>query len=97
MNSFCTPFFHELEQVFLSIKSTESNTILRCQKIINYLEEKLKQLNKWVKYHQFECQKEEIFFFKELKPSLISKILFYQNVLKIESTLPPGKKAKRKH
>ena len=37
-----------------------------------------------------------VYFFKELKPSLISKILFYQNVLKIESTLPPGKKAKRK-
>lgn len=97
MNSFCAPFFRELEQDFLSIKSAESNTILRCQKIIRFLEKKLKQLNKWVKNHQFQCQKEEIYFFKELKPSLISKILFYQNVLKIESCLPPGKKAKKKH
>lgn len=97
MNSFCTPFFQELERDFVSLKSSESNTIVRCQKIISFLEKKLKKLNKWVKNYSFECQKEEIYFFKELKPSLISKILFYQNVLKIESTLPPGKKAKRKH
>ncbi|MHB0756241.1 RteC domain-containing protein [Polaribacter sp. M15] len=71
--------------------------MLGVKKIISFLEKKLKKLNKWVKNYSFECQKEEIYFFKELKPSLISKILFYQNVLKIESTLPPGKKAKRKH
>lgn len=97
MNSFCTPFFQELERDFVLLKSSESNTIVRCQKIISFLEKKLKKLNKWVKNYSFECQKEEIYFFKELKPSLISKILFYQNVLKIESTLPPGKKAKKKH
>lgn len=97
MNSFCTPFFQELERDFVSLKSSEANTILGCQKIICFLEKKLKKLNKWLKKHSFECEKNEIYFFKELKPSLISKILFYQNVLKIESTLPSGKKAKRKH
>ena len=97
MNSFCTPFFQELERDFVFLKSSESNTIVGCQKIIYFLEKKLKLLNKWLKNHSFECEKKEIYFFKELKPSLISKILFYQNVLKIESTLPPGKKAKRKH
>lgn len=97
MNSFCTPFFQELERDFVLLKSSESNTIVGCQKIIYFLEKKLKKLNKWLKNHSFECEKNEIYFFKELKPSLISKILFYQNVLKIESTLPPGKKAKRKH
>ena len=97
MNSFCTPFFQELERDFLLLKSSESNTIVGCQNIIYFLEKNLKKLNKWLKNHQFECEKSEVYFFKELKPSLISKILFYQNVLKIESTLPPGKKAKRKH
>ena len=97
MNSFCTPFFQELERDFVLLKSSESNTIVGCQKIIYFLEKKLKLLNKWLKNYSFDCEKNEIYFFKELKPSLISKILFYQNVLKIESTLPPGKKAKRKH
>lgn len=97
MNSFCTPFFQELEQDFVILKSSEANTIVGCQKIIYFLEKKLKLLNKWLKNYSFECEKNEIYFFKELKPSLISKIFFYQNVLEIESTLPPGKKAKRKH
>lgn len=97
MNSFCTPFFQELERDFVLLKSSESNTIVGCQNIIYFLEEKLKKLNKWLKNYHFDCEKSEIYFFKELKPSLISKILFYQNVLKIEATLPPGKKRKRKH
>jgi len=86
-----------LERDFVLLKSSESNTIIGCQKIIFFLEKKLKKLNKWLKNHQFDCEKNEIYFFKELKPSLISKILFYQNILKIESTLPPGKKGKKKH
>lgn len=97
MNSFCTPFFQELERDFVLLKSSESNTIVGCQNIIYFLEKKLKKLNKWLKKHHFKCEKNEVYFFKKLKPSLISKIFFYQNVLKIESTLPPGKKGKRKH
>lgn len=97
MNSFCIPFFQELEKDFLLLKSSESNTIVRSQNIISFLEKKLKKLNNWLKKYHFICEKNEIYFFKELKPSLISKIFFYQKVLKIESTLPPGKKGKRKH
>lgn len=97
MNSFCRPFFQELERDFVLLKSSEGNTILGCQKIIYFLEKKLKKLNKWLKNHHFVSEKNEVYFFKELKPSLISKIFFYQNVLKIESTLPPSKKGKRKH
>lgn len=97
MNSFCTPFFQELERDFLLLKSSESNTIIGCQNIIYFLEKKLKILNKWLKKYRFDCEKNEIYFFKELKPSLMSKIFFYQNVLKIEATLPPGKKGKQKH
>lgn len=97
MNSFCTPFFQELERDFVLLKNSESNTIVGCQNIILFLEKKLKKLNKWLKIYRFESEKEEVYFFKELKPSLISKILFYKRVLKIESRLPSSKKGKRKH
>lgn len=49
MNSFCTPFFQELERDFVLLKSSESNTIVGGQNIICFLEKKLKQLNKWLK------------------------------------------------
>lgn len=97
MDSFCTLFFIELERDFVLLKSSEGHTIEESQKIILFLEKKLKKLNKWVKIYCFESEKDEIYFFKELKPSLISKILFYKKVLKIESTLPARKKKKCKH
>jgi hypothetical protein len=97
MNSFCKPFFQELELDLVLLKSSDSNNIVVSQNIIFFLEKKLKKLFKWVKVYQFETEEEEIYFFKELKPSLISKILFYKHVLKIESSLPCSKKEKRKH
>lgn len=97
MNTFCIPFFQELERDFELLKSTYSNIIEHSQKMIFFLEKKLKQINKWVKTFCFATKKDEIYFFKELKPSLVSKILYYKYILKIESTLPPGKKGKRKH
>jgi hypothetical protein len=97
MDSFCTLFFIELERDFVLLKSSEGHTIEESQKIILFLEKKLKKLNKWVKIYCFESEKDEIYFFKELKPSLISKILFYKKVLKIEYTLPICKKGKSKH
>ncbi|MFD1162063.1 RteC domain-containing protein [Hwangdonia seohaensis] len=97
MNTFCIPFFQELERDFELLKSTYSNIIEHSQKMIFFLEKKLKQINKWVKTFCFDNEKDEIYFFKELKPSLVSKILYYKYILKIESTLPPGKKGKRKH
>lgn len=97
MNTFCIPFFQELERDFELLKSTYSNIIEQSQKMIFFLEKKLKQINKWVKTFCFATEKDEIYFFKELKPSLVSKILYYKYILKIESTLPPGKKGKRKH
>ena len=97
MNSFCRPFFQELERDFVLLKNSETNPISGSHVIILFLEKKLKKLNKWVKIYRFESEKDEIFFFKELKPSLISKILFYKNVLKIESNLPSSKIGMRKH
>lgn len=97
MNTFCIPFFEELERELKLLKSNYSNTIEDSQRIIILLEQKLKELNKWLKIFCFENKKDEIFFFKELKPSLVSKILYYKYILKIESNLPPGKKGKRKH
>lgn len=97
MNSFCRQFFQELERDFVLLKNSEKNPILRSQLIILFLEKRLKILNKWIKAYHFEFEKDEICFFKELKPSLISKILFYRSVLKIESNVPYSKKEKRKH
>lgn len=97
MNTYCIPFFQELERDFELRKNIDSNSIEHSQEMIFFLEKKLKEINLWVKTFCFKTEIDEIHFFKELKPSLVSKILFYKFILKIESTLPPGKRDKRKH
>jgi len=97
MNTFCIPFFQELERDFELRKNTQSNSIEHSQEMIFFLEKKLKEINQWVKTFCFTTEIDEIHFFKELKPSLVSKILYYKYILKIESTLPHGKKGTRKH
>lgn len=97
MNTYCLPFFQELERDFEVRKNTCSNSIEHSQEMIYFLEKKLKEINQWVKTFCFSTEIDEIHFFKELKPSLVSKILYYKHILKIESTLPSGKKCKRKH
>ena len=49
-----------------------------------------------MKIHVFESVVEEIYFFKELKPKLVSKLIFYKNILKLESNLPISIKLKKK-
>ena len=97
MNTYCKPFFQELERDFNLYKSSCCNSIEHSQNMILFLENKLKQINKWVKTFCFATNEDEIYFFKVLKPSLVSKIIYYKYILKIESTLPSDKKGKRKH
>lgn len=97
MNLSYSSFFQELERDFERIKNSDKNLIDKSQEIILFLEKKLKKLNKWLKKYQFESQKEEIYFFKELRPTLFSKIILYRHIFRIETTLPAGRKAKRKH
>lgn len=57
----------------------------------------MKELHKWLKEHVFKTLQEVIYFFKELKPRMVSKLLYYKELLNLETSLPPSKKNKRKH
>ena len=48
------------------------------------------------KKHKFSSPEEEIYFFKDLKPIFISKLIYYKTVLSIETNLPTSKKNKIK-
>lgn len=97
MNCTYEVFFNELEKEFTRLEDSETEPLLQAQTVLSFLEEKLKLLNKWLKYHVFETPEEEIYFFKFLKPSFVSKIIFYKSVLKTESHVPINKKEKLKY
>ena len=90
-------YFYEFECEYEAIKRTTTDVLELSFKMIEFIQEKLKEIGKWLKKHLFTSVQEEIQFFKDLKPKIVSKLIFHQSILKIENKLPPTKKKKKKH
>jgi RteC protein len=90
-------YFNEFEREYEVLKNASDDVLSVSLEIIHYIEKKLNEIYKWLKKHVFKTVQEEIYFFKELKPRMVSKLLFYKELLKLEASLPPSKKKKRKH
>ena len=96
MNVFCNLFFIDFENEFEIIKNSFADVIIQANELIRFIERKIKELYSWLKTYVFESSVEEIYFFKELKPKLVSRLIFYKNILKLESNLPISVKLKKK-
>ena len=66
------------------------NEIKRCEKAIDITLKAKENLRSLILKSQFKSQDEEIQFFKEIKPQLTSKIIYYNTILKIEMKKPNG-------
>ena len=90
-------YFYEFECEYEAIKRTTTDVLELSYKMIEFIQEKLKEIVKWLKKHLFTTVQEEIQYFKDLKPKIVSKLIFHQSILKIETKLPPTKKKKKKY
>ena len=97
MDSNYINYFSEFEREYEVLKNAFDDVLTVSLEIIHYIEKKLKEMFKWLKKYVFETYQDEIYFFKELKPRMVSKLLFYKELLNLEASLPPSKKNKRKH
>lgn len=61
---------------------------------IEIITQSLIELKKFVVKHEFRSEIEEINFFKNIKPSLVSKFIYHNTILYIETRKP---KSKKKH
>lgn len=59
-------------------------------KMIDLTQGYIDQLRERVIVHEFNAQEEEIVFFKELKPQVLSKQLYFNKIYCIESKFPTG-------
>ena len=81
-----------------NIDSANDDIVIKSKLTVHYLISQLKDIKDKVRSHKFSSNKTEIQFFKHLKPSIYSKLIFYSNVFKIESRKPKGTdKSIRKH
>lgn len=64
---------------------------------IKILENAFKKLKEFVIDYHFKDESEETYFFKEMKPKLYSKLLFYHNIHNIMMRRPAGSNAAKKN
>ncbi len=74
----------------LIIELEEINQIDKAQKSIACIRVALCKLKSFVLSYTFKTEKEEIQFFKKIKPEIFSKLIFFVNIFNIESRRPMG-------
>ena len=88
----------ELEDQLKAMHSNQDYPILCSQQAIKAIIASLEQLKSFFKKHSFTSKSEEIEFFKDIKPQLASKLIFYNEIYNIEISKPSGSdKIIRKH
>ncbi|HCC31422.1 MAG TPA: tetracycline regulation of excision, RteC [Marinilabiliales bacterium] len=75
----------------LKLIDIENPDILKkSEKTIFCIKASLKQIKEYICQNQFSSQEEEIQFFKEIKPSVYSKLIYFVKIFNIESKRPNG-------
>ncbi len=90
MIEFCQNIVTELEEEINLLSLDIVDQIFLAEKIIEISIDKIAKLKKFVAETGFGNQEEEIYFFKFLKPKVISKLVYYNAIYKIETKKPYG-------
>lgn len=64
-----------------------------CKEILSFLKDKLSELKTRVQTVPFGDETEEILFFKYRKPMLLGRLIYFHEILRIESQRPLGEEA----
>lgn len=96
MNQFCIALLSDFDSEITQIKRKNSDSIIILNLTVDWLESKIEEMHRELKRYKFNTPHEEIQFFKELKPQLISKLIFYNKALELETNMPTYKKMKIK-
>jgi len=92
MKRFCADQLNKLEEDINENSLNENIDISSSEKAIALIFKHLAILKQYVIKNDFKNEDEEIYFFKNLKPKFIAKIIYYNAIYKIEVKKPYGTK-----
>lgn len=90
MNHFITKLNLDLNKQLQVIDLEETNLITKAQKSIVVVKNALRELKNFILHYTFKNEEEEILFFKEIKPSIFSQLIYFTKLNNIESKRPMG-------
>ncbi|MGL4852496.1 MAG: RteC domain-containing protein [Tannerellaceae bacterium] len=67
-----------------------SNVIEESMNLILIIQKAMTDCRSYIGSYSFSSREEEVFFFKEQKPELLSKLLYFNKIFQIESKFPNG-------
>lgn len=88
MNDYCNEIIEKLNEDILELTGENANSLILYEKAINLVLKQIKRIKDFVLDQGFKDLKEEIHFFKELKPRILSKLIYYNSIYKIETKKP---------
>jgi len=80
----------EADSEIQTIELNESDFLNVCRKVIDYLQDVMSELKSFTVGYKFLNDDEEIYFFKYLKPQIVSKLIYYNTIYNIELKRPTG-------
>ncbi|MBQ0138272.1 MAG: RteC domain-containing protein, partial [Kurthia sp.] len=90
MNKYCKEINQSLNEEINELTTEIGNSLVLYEKIIDLIVKKIVQLKLSVLKHHFRDTQEEINFFKNSKPNVLSKLIYYNAIYKIEAKKPYG-------
>ena len=97
MNKFYTETLYKLETEIDELEIEADCPIQRIETVIHIIVEYLSELKRYVLKRGFKNTEEEIQFFKHQKPAIVSKLIYYNAIYKIESKKPNETKSAKKY
>jgi len=96
MNPNSIHYFNEFDRAYETLRNSTKDDLTTSYKMISFIENHLHDIHRWLRLYIFDTVEEEIYFFKELKPLMVSKLLYYKALLKLEAGFPQTKIEQRK-
>ncbi|MFD0991137.1 RteC domain-containing protein [Mariniflexile jejuense] len=78
----------DFEAKLETLELRQDDILYKAETGINHTEKCIKQLRREVVLKGFQTTQEEIFFFKHIKPQILSKLIYYVKLFNIESKRP---------
>ncbi len=97
MDEFCNKAIKKLETAINELELESDYQIMRIEVIINLIIRSLTDIKEYTLKRGFKSEKEEIRFFKHQKPIIVSKLIYYHAIYKIETKKPHGEKSIKKY
>ncbi len=97
MNKFYNETYLKLETAIQELEIETDYSIKKFEAVIELIVQSLADLKEYVLKNEFKNLQEEIHFFKYQKPVIVSKLIYYNAIYKIETRRPYGNKRIKKY